>query len=56
MAKASSMGASIDALRAEVLAPISPGLASVAPGIGQLAMDFACGQAWSRVPRAEVGR
>ena len=48
MAEQSSMGASIDALRAEVLAPINPKLASVAPAIGQLAMDFAYGQVWSR--------
>lgn len=48
MAESSTMGASIDALRAEVLAPISPKLASVAPALGQLAMDFAYGQVWSR--------
>lgn len=48
MTESSTMSVSIDALRAEVLAPISPKLASVAPALGQLAMDFAYGQVWSR--------
>ena len=38
----------IEELRAEVLAPISPKLASVAPSIGELATSFAYGQVWSR--------
>lgn len=48
MVESTPMGSSIDALRAEVLAPISPKLASVAPQLGKLAMDFAYGQVWSR--------
>jgi 4-carboxymuconolactone decarboxylase len=48
MKEASTETASIDALRAEVLAPISPKLAAIAPDIGTLAMNFAYGQVWSR--------
>lgn len=48
MAEPSTKTASIDELRAEVLAPISPLLASIAPSIGELATSFAYGQVWSR--------
>lgn len=48
MVEPSSKTVSVDDLRAEVLAPISPNLAAVAPDIGQLAMSFAYGQVWSR--------
>ncbi len=40
--------ASIDALRAEVLAPITPQLSRLVPSIGELATSFAYGQVWSR--------
>ena len=39
---------SIDTLRAEVLAPITPKLATLTPAIGELATSFAYGQVWSR--------
>lgn len=48
MGDAPTATASIDELRAEVLAPISPKLANVAPDIGKLAMSFAYDQVWSR--------
>jgi 4-carboxymuconolactone decarboxylase len=48
MTESSTRSASIEELRAEVLAPISPKLASVAPSIGDLATSFAYGQVWSR--------
>ena len=48
MGEPTAATASIDELRAEVLAPISPKLASVAPDIGKLAMSFAYEQVWSR--------
>ena len=48
MTEPSTKSASIEELRAEVLAPISPKLASVAPSIGELATSFAYGQVWSR--------
>lgn len=48
MRESSKSSASIEELRAEVLAPISPKLASVAPSIGDLATSFAYGQVWSR--------
>lgn len=48
MAEPSTKRASVDELRAEVLAPISPNLAAIAPDIGQLATSFAYGQVWSR--------
>lgn len=48
MAEPLPNSASIDELRAEVRAPISPLLASIAPSIGELATNFAYGQIWSR--------
>ena len=48
MTEPSTKSATIEELRAEVLAPISPKLASVAPSIGELATSFAYGQVWSR--------
>lgn len=48
MTQSTEASASIDELRAEVLAPISPKLARVAPNLGELAMDFAYRQIWSR--------
>lgn len=39
---------SIAALRAEALAKVNPQIASLAPGIGELAGSFAYGQVWSR--------
>ena len=48
MTNSTRPSASIDELRAEVLAPITPNLAAVAPALGGLAMDFAYGQVWSR--------
>ena len=48
MTETATNQATIDELRAEVLAPISPKLAAIAPNIGELAMDFAYGQVWGR--------
>ncbi len=48
MSENANGAASIEALRAEILAPIAPGLARLVPDIGALAMDFAYGRVWSR--------
>jgi 4-carboxymuconolactone decarboxylase len=39
---------SIDDLRSEILAPISPKLQSLVPDLGGLATSFAYGEVWSR--------
>ncbi|WP_154676833.1 carboxymuconolactone decarboxylase family protein [Parafrankia discariae] len=40
--------ASLRALRAEVLATLSPAVAAVAPDVGKLAASFAYGEIWPR--------
>ncbi len=48
MSESPETATSIDALRSEVLAPISPKLQSLVPDLGGLATSFAYGDVWSR--------
>ncbi len=48
MSQASTKKLSIDELRDEVLGPVAPCLAAMAPGIGELATSFAYGKVWTR--------